>query len=280
MESEYLVQVESLMEMKRYDDAIVQTLQGLTEFPSSVELLTLLTKSHIALGHYKEADNCSKKIVHVRPDCAYGFYLCSLIKHELKHFDAELDLAKKAVRLDPNDVLYLGRLSRAQLQVGSIKKALTSANIARKIAPGNIATIVLLADIQVELENYSEAEVLYRKALSGDPENAEILNGLAMCLWELNKERQAIDILFNALKQSSDNKTLQENTFLLVKRYLDRNTLQGNRRESLKSLPEPMQLFYKNYKRRISLLERYSNYLMFAFWCVVIAIITGVISFF
>lgn len=278
MEDQALLQIENLLDVKRYEEATRRCLERLIANPESVELLSALARSFIYANNLHDADLTSVKLISIAPLFAHGYYLRSVILHRQKFFDAELRMAKKAVQLEPEEPLYLYRLAEAQLQSGLISCAKISADLAVKLEPNGKDTLSLLGDIELALKKYACAEQHYRAALQQSPEDISLLNQLAVSLWSQKRQKEALDIFFNALKKDAANPDLQDNTFKLIQQYLDKNTLVGRRKKAFLELPVPMQIFYKDHRQRRCLFDRHSNFTIALFWLVILAVLAWVIG--
>lgn len=268
--------VETLLELGRFEQAVTECTKALGQHPESIELLSQLVRGHLGNTHFHEAEKACQRLVRAQPEYAFAHYLHSLTLHNLKHFDGELASAKEAARLEPQEPHYLYRLAESQMQSGLLKEARATANQALKLAPNDFGTLHLLGNLELELDQYSEAEQYFLAALRLQPDDAASLNQLAITLRCQKREKEAIDMLFLALKQHSADDTLQYNLFEYIKYYLDRKTVRGGRKKALRELPVPVQMFFQDYQKRTSIFNRYSNMIMVGFWIVIIALIWGV----
>ena len=271
MESQVAGRVEALLDVRRYQDATRECVQALANFPQSSLLLALLVRCHLGTENLVEAERGSRQLIAEAPENAYVFYLRSIVMHEMKNFDAELAAANEAVRLVSDAPSLLLRLAEAQMQSGQLRQAKDTADQMIKLAPDDEDSLYLIGRIELQLENHGAAEKYFRAALAMAPNDINILNTLAVAVGNQKRRIEAIDLLHSALKHHSDNPVLQENVFAFIKEYLDEQTLRGNRSKALVELPQPIQMFYQDYRKRTHVLLRYSNYLMYLFWLFLLA---------
>ena len=278
MESHIAAQVESLLEVKRFDDAIKEALKGLASFPDSFYLHSLLLRAHLDNSHFQEAGRVAEALIRQAPDQAYAYFLGSIAMHHCKRFTSELQMAETSCSLEPENPTYLYRLAEAQLQNGLIKKARATCEQVVKLQPDDAESHELTGRIDLELDQYPSAERHFRAALAIEPDDIGTLNNLAIALSAQKKYRDAIDILFTALKNQPDNTNLQHNCFEFIKIYLDNNTLSGKRDNALNQLPTPIKMFYLDYKKRVHPLRKYSHYTMYLFWALFLLVLAGVMQ--
>ncbi len=280
MEERALQIAKSLLEVGRCDDAIKQCVLFLSSQPESIQGRACLIRAHLEKDEYDKAEQAAMALIKLAPEEPFAYYLRSLACRELKRFNSALEMAETAARIDPENANYLQQLAAMQLQQGMIKKAKLTAQALLKVAPGSEQAHELMASISLELEDFKQAEIHYREVLRLNPNSINTLNNLAIALAAQKKLKQAIELLFNALKQTPNDETLRYNTFSMIKSELDKSSLKGNRKQRFEELPSAIQMFYRDYKSRTNILERYSNYLMIIGWIVVLGLASLILGFY
>lgn len=280
MEDRIFHVVENLLEVGRGEEAVKQCVKYLSSNPECTQGRRYLVRAHLALEEYDKAEQAAMALIKLAPEDAFPYYLRSLACENLKQFNSSFSMAKTAVQIDPENEYYLHQLAECELQQGMLKKAKVTAQTLVTVAPNSENAHELLGRICLETEDYKLAEKHYREALRFDPNASSTLNNLALSLSGQNKTPEAIDVLFNALKLKPHDETLKSNTFLFVKKHLDKSLLKGKRKAALNALPVPIQMFYRDYKQRTSIFDRYSSYMMGAFWIGFLFVTVAVLNLF
>ncbi|NTS76506.1 hypothetical protein HR060_06445 [Catenovulum sp. SM1970] len=264
-----------LLELARYEEAIPVIGIQLAKAPDNAMLHYQMARAFLGLNDFNAADKHADTMISVDPNNPMGFYLKSLTSHALKNFVGELSYAEQAVILCPDDADFLKRLSQARLQNGLIAKARESAEQMMLLAPDEPESHEVMADICLALKDYYQAKVHVVKALEYSPNSYVLLNDLARCHIGLKDRKLAIDTMFNALQQLPDSETLRSNMFRTIQSFLDLERLKG--RAALKSLPEELQFFYRDYQQRTNAFEKHGTLMWGVFWLILMG---GLIAFF
>ena len=160
-------------------------IEGLRQFPSSVELTTnyaIFLKSQ--RKDFDAAENMYKRALELDPSnaksiCSYAIFLAD----QRKEFDAAEVMFKKAIELTPSDENIIGAYAvflkkwRNDFNAAEAmhKKAL-------ELNPNSIANLANYAILKRKLESFDAAEALYRRALEVDPNNAQVVSSYASFL--------------------------------------------------------------------------------------------------
>ncbi|MDE1462193.1 tetratricopeptide repeat protein [Spartinivicinus poritis] len=273
------MRIDALFDIGKYDEAEKQIRQQLTQDPEDAYWLLNLGRVLMCQENYQAAEEALLKSLGFNPDFGGAYYLLSFTSHCLSKFTLELDYAKKAAEIDPEDPDFLQRLAKAHLQNGEIKQAHTILQQVIKLEPDSEEAFRLLGDIELEQEKYAAAEHAYREALKYDPEDISLLNGFARSLIaQKRKLRDAIDVLYNIVQLDPTNKVITQNLYFAIREWIDKNTIKGKRKSALTDLPEPLQLFYKDYKQRSSIFEAWGKYSWGLAWFGALALMTYLFS--
>jgi len=134
----------------------------------------------------------------------------------------------------------------------------------------------MLGEICLELKDYYQAKQHFTAALEFNPENASLLNDLARSLIGLKQRDGAIKAMHNALTLMPDSDLLRENMFRTIQSFLDREKLKG--KAALKSLPEQLQYFYRDYQGRTNILQRHGAVFWAGAWILFLTLMVGFFS--
>lgn len=274
-----LQKVELLFDLKRYPEAEQAIRQHLIDDPEDVFLLYSLARAEYLQDKFKEAETSLFNCLVNDPNYGWGYYLLSHVNHQLLNFDHELKHALKSVELEPDEPVFLERLSQAYLQSGEVHRAKIILEEVIKIEPDASRHYEMLGDISFQLGDYSSAENAYRDALKFDPEDTALLNDLARSLLEQRgKTREAIDVFYNIIQLEPTNSLAAKNLFISINTWLDNNSFKGRWIKAKKELPESLQYFYDDYKKRTSIFEAWGKFVWTFIWIVVLGGLTWFFS--
>ena len=278
-EAAELSRVEALFDVQRYAEAENLIRKQLAEFPEDAYWLYTLARAQLAQDKNEAADDSLVVCLRSDPQFSWGYFLLSIVSHRDHLFSRELECAKQAALLEPEEPAFLQRLAEAHLQNGEIKKAKLVLEQLIKLEPDTIESFRLLGDIELELFNFDKAEAAYRQALKFEPENLSLLNDLARSvLSQKGKTRESIEIFYNMIQLEPTDKTIAKNLYIAIKEWTDKGSVKGQTKKSLAELPEPLQHFYNDYKGRLSVFESMSKMGWIVIWLGAIGLATYLFS--
>lgn len=258
--------VSVLLDLKRYTEASREAAKALSSCPDSFSLQHLMAYAMLMTDDIAEADRLNRLAIATEPSNGSGYYLRSLILHEQLNFTGELEMAQKAAAIDPHCADYLGRLVEAQLQSGDVRSAKACAQQLVHLTPGSEEAHEQLARICMQLSEWKSAEEHYRAVLSINPTQTHIHRNLAYTLGEQKRKREAIDVLFSALKLDPANTDLQKEVYEAVHSYLPMRLFYRRRQSELQALPSSLAAFYADRRQRSLFYEKYSAWLNVLVW--------------
>lgn len=143
---------ESAFKAERYGDAVKTASYSLELQPNEKEALRIVAQAQFALGNYRDGDDAVRKLRNMYPDTA------------------EEALA------------YLNRLTAAQFEQGRYQDAMNSAGESLALQPNQRETLLILANSEFALANFSAAAPVYRKLLDSDALDLAVLRSYADAL--------------------------------------------------------------------------------------------------
>ena len=259
--------LDALLDLKRYQEAEQLVRQQLATAPDDAWLLCQLARTQYAQEQYVEAETTLHAAISQAPDAAVNYYLLSLVSHQRRHFTQELDYARKAVELEPEQVDYLEGLVYAYLQNGQAQQAREVQQQVVKLAPDSESAFALLGRIEWDLNNYADAEAAYQKALAFNPEDISLLAGYAGSLsGQKKKLRQAIDVYYNIIQLDPTNADAAKALYQAIQAWVDNNSFKGQGGKALAELPESLQHFYRDYQKRSSIFVAWGRFTWIIVW--------------
>lgn len=161
-----------------------------------------LARNYMDGNKMEEAIPILEKLVSIE-EGAYRFYeklsQCYLSEKMFKECESLiLEIAKK-IKDPPLSAKYIeGRL---YAQTNRLKQANTIFEKLLEDAPDNSSLHVEIAKIHHGAQNWSKAEVSYKKATEFDPSNVIALHGLGLCKLRLDRPEEALEDLFAVIEQ-------------------------------------------------------------------------------
>jgi len=120
-------------------------------------------------------------------------------------YDQAVIYLEQALKLDPNSVEILYRLSEVYLKVGNGEKAVDTAQRAVEKEPKNFAFRMSLGGIYASLRRYNSAKEQYKKATELNPSNQKVQMLLGIVEAELGEMDESISIFSKAIKENPYN---------------------------------------------------------------------------
>lgn len=229
---------ERLRRAGKNDDAATLYRQVLTLNPVRPEALISLAVLHIQAGAYVEAQSLLLRCCGSTPDRAeawdaLGFALLGTKDYEaaaaaffaaqrlepsredfaLHHVaaayeagsgEAELARLECASEADPLNAALLTARGDLLGKFGRWDEAIDVLEAALTLAPDSPRAVERLGDSLAAVRNQSGAESAFRRAMTLDPENAEIQHKLAVVLIRLQRHAEAADLLRGIIERHSD----------------------------------------------------------------------------
>ena len=104
---------------------------------------------------------------------AFNNYAYSLVEREIK-LKRALDLASKAIEIEPNNSSYLDTIGWIYFKLKNFKKAQDYIEKSLRITNDNAVVLEHLGDVMMKINRLTEAKDLYRRALLLDKSNQRL----------------------------------------------------------------------------------------------------------
>jgi tetratricopeptide (TPR) repeat protein len=182
-------------------EAVIQAQAALNIEPNNVGAHRLLARIYVrTLGEAGEGqqENLTKAvnefqaILKIEPDDSYSeLWLARLYRFQNKHSDAETVL-RKVLQQEPDNGPALEQLSQLLIDGGRAREAIDLLTHASEDS-ASPDVYDLLGDAYSQEKDYPKAEAAYRKAILGDPDDADHRHGLADALMAQDKYADALE---------------------------------------------------------------------------------------
>lgn len=132
-----------------------------------------MVKAELSLagGAPKEAAEILKRIVADDPENPLLLHFLGKAYQKMGEFDESIRTFTKAVRINPDDVYSHYLLARSYFKKGMTREAKNEAVLVLSYFSEHLGSLLLLAEIYVNSQEYDTAIMYLEKAVRGDPDN-------------------------------------------------------------------------------------------------------------
>jgi tetratricopeptide (TPR) repeat protein len=161
-----------LFDQSRFDMAIDELRQALTENPDHAGAHALLALSQAMNKQYNEALTSARTAVGLTPDIAHVYYVLAWVSHQADMQDEAEHAIREAIQIDPEEADYYGTLGSILIRRKRWEEALAVTDKGLAYDPEHVMCANLRAMALTQLGRKDEAEAGLETALFRDPENA------------------------------------------------------------------------------------------------------------
>jgi non-specific serine/threonine protein kinase len=169
---------------------------------------------YYTFGHYNEAAEQFRRVISIQPDNYDGYNNLGAIYYLLGHYDDALTMYRRATEINPNPTSYsnLGTvffyLKRYDDAVASYKAAV-QLNSSDGLLYRNLGESFMRLGLREEAESHFRAACeLLQAQLKVDPDDVQVLAGLAICQTKLGSKDEALANIERAIRLEPRNATL------------------------------------------------------------------------
>ncbi len=165
----------SYQQLEEYDKATIVLRQSLKIYPESRGARHTLAIASDALNYWNESDSLYEGLIasDTNDVQALNNYSYSLVERNI-HLNKALEMAKKAIELEPDNAAYLDTIGWIYYKMDNIDKALLFIRKSVELDNNNAIVLEHLGDVLIAKNQIQEAILYYLKALDIDKDN-EIL---------------------------------------------------------------------------------------------------------
>ena len=165
----------SYQQLEEYDKATVVLRQSLKIYPESRGARHTLAIASDALNYWNESDSLYEGLIESDTNDvqALNNYSYSLVERNIQ-LNKALAMAKKAIKLEPNNAAYLDTIGWIYYKMDNVEKALNFIRKSVELDNNNAVVLEHLGDVLFSNNQIEEAMLFYLKALDIDKNN-EIL---------------------------------------------------------------------------------------------------------
>ena len=237
----------ALRSLKRFEDAIQLTRQGLEKFPQDRFFADELGIIYLDQGNYTKAEEAFRASIKIQPDAVYAYTSLSYALAHQNRPNEALEVMQQGLQIRPSAGLYtnLGTMLFMQGDYVGAAAAFEAAVSPEKGKPGDSLSWANLADTLLWIPGrepearkaYAKARDLLTPQLNHSPNNITFVSRMALYHARLGDSTQAIPLLKKALEIAPKNPSVLFRTGLAYE-------LIGDRQAALDSLTKAVEFGY------------------------------------
>ncbi|MGA2256973.1 MAG: tetratricopeptide repeat protein [Thermoguttaceae bacterium] len=173
------------------DEELEVARQLVRDYPNDATPLGFLGNVYSKHGLNKEAVRYWEQSLRIDPNRAMTYDAMATVAFSRQEYDRALELARKAVSLDPTLTSSRRRVAESLIALGKLREALGELQQALKAAPRDAEIHYLLGSARVQLGELDAAKKYYEAALEIEPRHAPACYQLSVVNARLNLPEQA-----------------------------------------------------------------------------------------
>lgn len=198
----YALYASFLDDLKEYNKAIAMLSEATQKFPEHAQLNFFLGSMHDRVGHTDEVVKSMKHVLEIDANHiqALNYLAYTYADHNINLSDAE-KLAKKAMKLQPNDGYIMDTLGWIQFKTGQNQEAMKTLEAAYQMQPTESIIAEHLGDAYYRLQMPEKAKKMYLRASEIEP-SEDIIKKLRAKIVAIDQQ-QDFNVQLNAQHQES-----------------------------------------------------------------------------
>lgn len=167
-------------QMKQFDEAEEYLSKALTIRPGSPNVLHTMAILYDEIKNWEKSDEIYIQLIKFDSSDAQAFnnYAYSLVERN-EQFKKALELAKKAIDLEPENPSYLDTIGWIYFKLNNVKKARQFIEASIKITGDNAVVLEHLGDVFMKNKKPDKALNFYKRALNLDKNNERLIKKVA-----------------------------------------------------------------------------------------------------
>lgn len=172
------------------DEAIKLLVQAMAVDPANIEAHQKLAMLYMQKQMYSAAAALFKQLGELTGDAVHYSNL-GLALYQQQEFEAAKEAYQRAIVLDPSRPQRFVSLAQVYRSLDQLSNAIVAANKAHEMDKENIDFLFLIADLQMDSQNYDESANALKKIVDLDPDNLDAKNYLRKVKKAISEEKKA-----------------------------------------------------------------------------------------
>jgi tetratricopeptide (TPR) repeat protein len=205
-----IARARSLVQMKKYDQAIAELHKALIIEPENIDALLLLTIIYIQKDDEQKLDEYTQKLLAAAPDYSIAYYYRAIYFKQIENDSQSEAFIRKAIELEPWCADYFGLLSAIYIDRKKWETGLEYANEGLKADPENTTCLNYRTICLTKLNRLDELDSNIEETLAQNPEDAYSHANIGWSKLETGNLKDARTHFWEALKLNPDNYQAKE----------------------------------------------------------------------
>lgn len=212
-----LLLAKSQMDLKQYEEAL-KTLEKTLELdPTNLQALFAVFEIYSKLGEHEKALKALDVLDEEAPDDKWKLERSRMLANMGRNVEA-IEILDELREKNPENPAILGIRAAVHLETKEYEKALKDVDAALRLAPRQMPSRVLKAQILISMERYDDATALIEEICKDEPENDELPISLIQLYVSQKKFDEAIKIVDKLMEKTPDSERW---TVLKAQIYVD-----------------------------------------------------------
>lgn len=193
----------ALANAEKYKEAIGKYKEFLENEPDNDEAYCYIGECYLNLEEYKESRYFYNRALEIKKKNDTALFGIGLINWIEQNFEASLKFIKRAIKIDNQNSEYWLTLGKINKDYNRPEDAVEAIKNAARLEPENTDIWLTWADVYLKFEEPGKAIRILKKGIKID-NNALLKYRLVALLLEQKKQKEAYELLSNALMQNFD----------------------------------------------------------------------------
>lgn len=199
-----LLLAKSQMDLKQYSEAL-KTLEKTLELdPTNLQALFAVFDVYSKQGEYEKALKALDVLDEEAPDDKWKLERARLLANMGRNVEA-IEILDQLREKNQDNPAILGIRAAVHLETKEYEKALKDIDAALRLAPRQMASRVLKAQILISMERFDEATALIEEICKDEPENEDLPISLIQLYVSQKKFDEAIKVVDKLMEKTPDN---------------------------------------------------------------------------
>lgn len=201
---------QSLIHLKKYEQAIAELHKILVTEPENVNAIVLLTGVYVQLNDEQKTDEYTQKLLAAAPDSGIAYYYRAIYFSRIEKDSEAETMIRQAIEIEPWDADYFGFLSALYIDRKKWETALEYANEGLNADPENTTCLNYRTVCLTKLNRLDELHSNIQETLSQNPEDTFSHANIGWSKLETGNIKEAQNHFWEALKINPDNAFAKE----------------------------------------------------------------------